>query len=118
MTGRMRSLSKEPYVGVLPCRVLTVLLSIVFVHGLRGSRKMTWTKNGVFWPEALLTKDLEKCRIISFGYDSGVVHSDTAEITQGSLESDALDLCSLLTAERSMDGTVSFTHWGIQFKLR
>ncbi|KAF8854383.1 hypothetical protein BDZ45DRAFT_41904 [Acephala macrosclerotiorum] len=78
---------------------------IVFVHGLRGSRKETWTKNGVFWPEDLLEKDLEKCRMISFGYDSGIVHSDTAVITQGSLESDARDLCSLLTSERSKDGT-------------
>ncbi|KAH6674237.1 Alpha/Beta hydrolase protein [Halenospora varia] len=78
---------------------------IVFVHGLRGSRKDTWTKNGVFWPEELLIKDLEKCRMISFGYDSGVMHSDTAEITQGSLESDARYLCSLLTSERSKDGT-------------
>ena len=58
------------------------------------------------WPKDFLSKDVEKIRIISFGYDSGVVHSDTAEVTQGSLESDARSLCSLLNAERAKDGTV------------
>jgi hypothetical protein len=77
------------------------------VHGLRGNRLATWTKNQVFWPEGLLVKDSEKCRIISFGYDSGVVHSDTAEVTQGSIESDAKALCSQLDAARVADGSVS-----------
>ncbi|KAH8676802.1 Alpha/Beta hydrolase protein [Tricladium varicosporioides] len=80
-------------------------VDILFVHGLRGHRKETWSKNGFFWPGELLAKDIEKCRIISFGYDSGVVHSDTAEVTQGSVESDAKDLCALLTSERAEDGT-------------
>jgi hypothetical protein len=80
--------------------------SIVFVHGLRGGRVSTWTKDQVTWPKDFLSKDVEKSRIISFGYDSAVVHSDTAEVTQGSLESDARSLCSLLNAERKKDGTV------------
>lgn len=82
----------------------------MFVHGLRGHRVNTWTKNQVTWPRDLLKSDLEKARVFSFGYDSGIVHSNTAEVTQGSLESDARDLCSKLDAERSSDGTVSTSY--------
>ncbi|KAJ5610607.1 hypothetical protein N7510_007326 [Penicillium lagena] len=74
---------------------------IVFVHGLRGHREQTWTKDGVLWPRDLLAPDLKKCRIMSFGYDSAIVHSDTAEVTQGSLATVARSLCSSLSTERS-----------------
>jgi hypothetical protein len=63
----------------------------------------------VVWPRDLLVKDLEsstKARAISFGYDSGVVHSDVAEITQGSIDVEARSLCSQLNALRLKDGTV------------
>lgn len=47
--------------------------SIVFVHGLMGHREDTWThKNGLFWP-ALLAKDINTARIMTFGYDASVV---------------------------------------------
>ncbi|KAL5387209.1 hypothetical protein DPSP01_003820 [Paraphaeosphaeria sporulosa] len=78
---------------------------IVFVHGLRGGRESTWTKDGVVWPKELLSKDVPKSRIFSFGYDSGVVHSDTAEVTQGSLADDARQLCSLLNDIRQQTNT-------------
>ena len=47
--------------------------SLVFVHGLGGQRCDTWSKNGVFWPKDLLSRDVPNVRIITFGYDSGVV---------------------------------------------
>ena len=87
--------------------VITVAFSIVFVHGLRGHREKTWTKNEVMWPKDLLAADIEQSRIMSYGHDSGVVHSDTAEITQGSLANAARNLCSLLSVERSTPETVS-----------
>jgi len=51
-----------------------MLQSIVFVHGLTGNRRNTWTHNdGGFWPQELLPKDLPTARIMTFGYDVDVV---------------------------------------------
>lgn len=50
-------------------------VDIVLVHGLMGHRKNTWTHaNKTFWPEDLLPEDCPDARILSFGYDSKVVH--------------------------------------------
>ena len=48
-------------------------ISLVFVHGLEGHWYNTWSKNGVFWPRDLLSKDVQSVRIMTFGYDSDVV---------------------------------------------
>ena len=68
-------------------------------------------KDGCFWPKELLSKDIPKSRILSFGYDSGVAHSDTAEVTQGSLEDEARSLCSLLDDKRKQTNTVRCSVW-------
>src|SRR5437588_2092059 len=44
--------------------------SLVFVHGLGGHWYDSWSKNGVFWPRDLLSRDVRNVRIITFGYDS------------------------------------------------
>lgn len=80
-------------------------VDIVFIHGLRGHRENTWSKYGCLWPKELLSKDIPHSRILSFGYDSAVVHSDTSEVTQGSLAHDATSLCSLLDDERNQTNT-------------
>jgi hypothetical protein len=49
-------------------------INIIFVHGLGGSAKGTWTDktSGSFWPLWLPEiKALENSRIMTFGYDSG-----------------------------------------------
>ncbi|KAF2877209.1 hypothetical protein BDV95DRAFT_558683 [Massariosphaeria phaeospora] len=56
----------------------TAKVDIVFVHGLMGDRRRTWTKSlsdeGLcFWPKDLLPDDLPHARIITWGYDADVV---------------------------------------------
>lgn len=47
-------------------------VEIIFVHGLGGSSRGTWTnKESLFWPDWLHeVKGLENARIRTFGYDS------------------------------------------------
>lgn len=48
-------------------------VDIVFVHGLNGHWKRTWThKNGTFWPRDLLPYALPGARVFSYGYPSGI----------------------------------------------
>jgi len=51
----------------------TKLVQIIFVHGLGGSKRGTWTdSNGNFWPAWLCEeKRLQNVRIAVFGYNSG-----------------------------------------------
>ena len=48
---------------------------VIFVHGLGGSSRMTWSKNhdlDYFWPKNFLPNEpeLNESRILSFGYDA------------------------------------------------
>ncbi|KFX99301.1 hypothetical protein V490_01847 [Pseudogymnoascus sp. VKM F-3557] len=50
-------------------------VDIVFVHGLGGSSRMTWSKNrnlDFFWPQKFLPfeQDINEARILTFGYNS------------------------------------------------
>jgi triacylglycerol esterase/lipase EstA (alpha/beta hydrolase family) len=51
------------------------VLELIFVHGLRGGSRKTWSKTSSphhFWPKEWLPRDpeFENTRIFSFGYDS------------------------------------------------
>jgi hypothetical protein len=51
------------------------LLELIFVHGLRGGSRKTWSKTKdplSFWPKEWLPRDPEfkNARIYSFGYNS------------------------------------------------
>ncbi|KAF2654337.1 hypothetical protein K491DRAFT_679804 [Lophiostoma macrostomum CBS 122681] len=55
-----------------------VEVDIIFLHGLHGHRKDTWTYKDpdgteCFWPQDLLPKDLPNARIYSYGYDADVI---------------------------------------------
>jgi len=79
----------------------------VFLHGLRGDAKETWTKGSTLWPRDLLAKDIPNSRILLFGYDSGIVRLDQSTVAQTDLRSDAEDLCAKLAAIRSDSNAVS-----------
>ncbi|KAJ4018867.1 hypothetical protein NW761_014936 [Fusarium oxysporum] len=77
-------------------------VDIVFVHGLFGNRVSTWSKNGVLWPKQLLSEDLPKARIFTFGYDADVTKRNlNEEVTKGTMDSHAADLCEKLAGLRS-----------------
>src|SRR6202044_4274369 len=49
--------------------------SLVFVHGLRGDRIATWSRDQICWPRGLLKDDIPNVRIITWGYDSSVLRT-------------------------------------------
>ena len=67
----MQSMFHHSIIGL--CQKTNDRTSLVFVHGLGGHWYNTWSKNGVFWPRDLLSRDVQNIRIIIFGYDSDVV---------------------------------------------
>jgi hypothetical protein len=73
-------------------------LSLAFVHGLCGHRRNTWTKDGVCWPEELLSKEqtLSHVRILTFGYDANVN-------SLNSLFEHSINLLNELSLERRQD---------------
>lgn len=76
------------------------------MHGLTGNRKTTWTHKATktFWPEKLLPTDLPKARILSFGYNAGVVGVLASANT---LRDHGNDLAAELSNTRERDDTVS-----------
>lgn len=85
MLGQMLILSvwRSQFIFIA-CRLTSEPVSIVFVHGLMGDRHKTWrgtSSNGVKlepWPKLLLSKDIPRSRILSFGYDARVINKDNS----------------------------------------
>ncbi|KAK5124654.1 hypothetical protein LTR85_001367 [Meristemomyces frigidus] len=80
------------------------LVDIVFVHGITGNRRKTWThSNGTFWPEQLLPQDIPGARVLTFGYDADLVGT-LRPVGQGRLRDHAsalaLDLAHTLVPGR------------------
>lgn len=52
-------------------------VDVVFVHGLNGDPKLTWTSKStnVFWPKDLLPRFIEdlNIRVLVYGYDADIV---------------------------------------------
>ncbi|KAL2193432.1 hypothetical protein P885DRAFT_45295 [Corynascus similis CBS 632.67] len=81
---------------------------IVFVHGLFGNRINTWTADkGPLWPQTLLGQDIPGARIFTFGYDADVTKLNlNEELTEGTMESHAADLCQRLSGFRAVTGSL------------
>ena len=78
-------------------------VDVVFVHGLNGNPKETWSaeKSRVFWPAELLPPILEeeKARILVYGYDADV-SSFTDGVSKDKIHNHAEHLIAELAANR------------------
>lgn len=51
--------------------------SVVFITGLDGNAYGSWTgrKSGVMWPRDFLTVDLPTARVLTYGYNTKLLHA-------------------------------------------
>ena len=100
---------------------LNVLMesSIVFVHGLRGHRRNTWTKDNVCWPEQLLSKEeaLAHVRILAFGYDANVINA-MGRASLNSLFDHSINLLNELFRVRRQDAVSLVRFWGVSTQIQ
>ncbi|EXJ84917.1 hypothetical protein A1O3_05592 [Capronia epimyces CBS 606.96] len=82
------------------------LVDVVFVHGLNGHPRDTWstTKPDVFWPADLLPAALEeqRPRILTYGYDATVA-AFTDGVSKDKIHDHAEHLASRLVANRALN---------------
>ena len=87
---------------------IEAFVDIVFIHGLTGNAYNTWLdeETDVHWPSKLLRQDIEKSRILSFGYDADVVGIWGRGPASGSrLSNHAENLVGKLVRERERSNT-------------
>lgn len=75
-----RAASSSPKPPPLGIKVLhdnsDATVDICFVHGLGGHRETTWTGDGQTkpWSQVFLPASLPTARVLTFGYDSAIIH--------------------------------------------
>lgn len=113
---KLLSLKDNPYgLKVLyePRNASETLVDIVFIHGLKGSNYGTWLQKdkNVYWPIDLLSRDVPKARILTFGYDADVIKI-LGLVSQNQLPHHAETLLSDLAALRDETSSVRiFFHY-------
>jgi hypothetical protein len=77
------------------------IVDIVFVHGLTGDRRRTWTHPDtlMFWPKDLLSTHVPKARILTFGYDAYIIRRQ-GQVSTNRLADHSLDLLNALASSR------------------
>lgn len=96
-------------------------MSIVFIHGLRGHPRDTWTHHaswtsvsnlrrikrkdnaGVYWPFDLLPKDFAEARILTYGYDSHLIGGFSGVANRCGISDHGQDLLAALEDIRRAD---------------
>jgi len=109
MTPRVPIWSKlEPCLASSVIGDTDTILSLVFIHGITGHREHTWAAPGSRpWPEKLLPTKMPQARILSFGYDAGVI-GWRSRLSGNRVGDHAKNLLSALAAHREADDTVRF----------
>lgn len=106
---------REPCLASYVIRDTDTLISIVFVHGITGHREHTWAAPGSRpWPEKLLPEKLPQARILSFGYDAGVI-GWRSRLSGNRIGDHAKNLLAALAAHREADDTVRFHRLDLTF---
>lgn len=82
----------------------------MFIHGLTGNRRSTWTKDWTFkgrkettfWPKELLPEDVKDVRILTWGYDADVVRPELFRMASNNdIKAHAGNLCTDLANMRT-----------------
>ncbi|KAI9889651.1 MAG: hypothetical protein M1814_005052 [Vezdaea aestivalis] len=78
---------------------------IVFIHGLSGDRRASWTAEGADapWPQTLLPEVLPEARVITIGYEARVI--GWKAISKNRIQDHAETLLCQLAAHREKDDT-------------
>ncbi|KAJ3461974.1 hypothetical protein MRS44_010527 [Fusarium solani] len=77
-------------------------IDIVFIHGLNGDCEKTWTAKTEVqpWPKVFLPSQVPNCRILTYGYDAGLVDSSKNRVSDH-----AHTLLTSLASQRQSDET-------------
>ncbi|PMD51210.1 uncharacterized protein K444DRAFT_545347 [Hyaloscypha bicolor E] len=118
MSQKKRKQSRSEYSNIPLICEADKTSSIVFVHGLQGHPKNTWTSKSrssnastpkstdnleerlTFWPYHLLREDCKNVRILTWGYNSNVSEFFSGSANKGNILSYSRDLLGDLAGER------------------
>ncbi|RSM17674.1 hypothetical protein CDV31_003444 [Fusarium ambrosium] len=77
-------------------------IDIVFIHGLNGDCEKTWTAKTEIqpWPKVFLPSEVPDCRVLTYGYDAGLVDSSKNRVSDH-----AHTLLTSLASQRQSDDT-------------
>lgn len=93
-----------------------ITANIVFVHGLGGTSRMTWSKNkdsGLFWPRMFLPQeqDIGTARILTFGYNADVKSSGRTSVSVLDFAKDLLYDLRYSKDENADDLNIGSVRW-------
>lgn len=97
----------------------SIIADLVFVHGLGGGSRSTWTKSGdssSYWPQEWLPNDpgFRDVRIHSFGYDSNWIKGSTLNLYDFSKSLlGSIQDCPLMSRTAKVSGSIPYPSMSI-----